>query len=486
MDETTALPTLEIFTALMARVDALEREVARLQAENVALRAENELLRAENEALKAEVNRLTLELAAARKNSRNSSKPPSSDIVKPKPPLPEGQTKRRIGGQPGHAPHFRQPFTPEQLDESHVFDPPSMTCSCGGRLEACPSEDLVQQQIDLPEQPVIRREYRARAYRCSSCGARRRGKLPRREGYVGNRLAAVWGFLNAKAHASHTVIADFTKDVLGEPVSRGQIAKTFGRVSDALKASYQEALECLRGEPVLHIDETGHREGGKRYWTRVFRGGDFTVFHIDKTRSAAVLESILGPGFKGVIICDYYSSYHKYLKGVDARAQFCLAHLIRDLRFLEGHPNPEVKHYAEHSLEAMRRMFEVHHRLRENPEHDRKELVLAGEKLRKAMLEAPAEPKAQNLAKRFRDNGDSYLRFITHLNVEPTNNNGEQSIRHVVIDRASSQGTRSPLGRDYKARIWSAIATCAQRGTSAFHHLHNALKTYANPSASPP
>jgi len=135
-------------------------------------KGENEAFKVENVVLKAEVERLTLELASAKKNSRNSSKPPSSDYVKPQPPPPpEGQGKRRIGGQPGHTPHFRPFFTPDQLDESLEFDPPSLTCSYGGRLEPSPAEDHVQQQIDLPEQPLIRREYRARAYRCRSCAA---------------------------------------------------------------------------------------------------------------------------------------------------------------------------------------------------------------------------------------------------------------------------------------------------------------------------
>jgi len=134
----------------------------------------------------------------------------------------------------------------------------------------------------------------------------------------------------------------------------------------------------------------------------------------------------------------------------------------------------------------MRRMFEIHHRLRENPGHDRKELVEAGERLRQAVMDAPPEPKAQNLAKRFRDNGDSYLLFIMRLDVEPTNNNGENSIRHVVIDRASSQGTRSLAGREYKERIWSVVATCAQRCASVFNTLLEALETLSNPSTAPP
>ena len=308
----------------------------------------------------------------------------------------------------------------------------------------------------------------------------------RREGFVGNRLTAALAFLNLKAHASHTALAAFLREVCGEEVSRGQIVKTLHRVSDSLEAPYREALGRLRKEPILNIDETGHRERGRRFWTWVFRAGDFSVFHIDKTRGAKALKSVLGSKYKGTIGCDYYSSYHKYLKDTGAPGQFCLAHFIRDLRFLKEHSEPETNRYANRSLAAMRRLFRLHHRLRENPEQDRRELVQAGEKLRRTIIDAPSNPKAENIAKRFRVNGDSYLRFIIHPEVEPTNNRAEQAIRHVVIDCAASQGTRSPNGRAYKKRMWTAIATCAQRGVSVFNYILDALTTTANPATAPP
>ena len=166
------------------------------------------------DALEAEVKRLKHELAAAKKNSRNSSKPPSSDIFKP--PPSGGKGKRRIGGQPGHEPHFRSVFTPEQLDEAHVFNPPSLICRlCGGELSATPAADRVRQQIDLRPDPLIRREYRAPAYRCASCGSFHREKLPTyaEAGFVGDNLAAALAVLNSKGHASYSALAAFTKDV---------------------------------------------------------------------------------------------------------------------------------------------------------------------------------------------------------------------------------------------------------------------------------
>ncbi len=439
------------------------------------------------DALEQEVTRLKLELAAAKKNSRNSSKPPSSDIVKPS--RQEGKGKRHIGGQPGHPPAFRAAFTPEQLDEVHLFKPSAMTCRhCGGVLQPTPVADQVRQQIDLRPDPIIRREYRAPAYRCALCGLFHREKLPTsvaQGDFVGDRLAAALAFMNAKAHASYSALAAFMKDICAEPLSRGQIAKTLRRVSDALEMPYNEALARLREEPILNIDETGHRELGKRFWTWVFRAGDFAVFHIDKTRASGVLETVLGPRYLGTIGCDYFSAYHKYLKDNDGEAQFCLAHLVRELRFLKEHPDLETRKYAVRSLAAMRRLFRIHHRLCENPNQDRRELVKAGERLWRTIVRSPPERKAENIAKRFLDNGDSYLRFIANPRIEPTNNRAEQAIRQVVIDRASSQGTRSPKGRAYKERMWTSLSTCAMRGESAFNFLLAALSAHANKTPTP-
>src|SRR5580704_9858088 len=77
---------------------------------------------------------LEAQLAAARKHSGNSSKPPSSDIVKPPKPQPNGtDQKRRRGGQPGHPPHERPAFAPEQIDQA--WDYTLEHCpDCGGTL----------------------------------------------------------------------------------------------------------------------------------------------------------------------------------------------------------------------------------------------------------------------------------------------------------------------------------------------------------------
>lgn len=80
-------------------------------------------------------------------------------------------------------------------------------------------------------------------------------------------------------------------EVLGCPVSRGELAKTMAKVSRALAAPYAEALDTVSQQAVLNIDETGHKENGKRWWTWAFRAISFAVFKIAAGRSSEVLKT---------------------------------------------------------------------------------------------------------------------------------------------------------------------------------------------------
>jgi transposase len=91
-------------------------------------------------ALEATVTRLEAHLAAARKDSSTSSKPPSSDIVKPpKSELPEGQERRHIGGQPGHPKHERDAFPPESINGASVDYHLDLCPCCGRDLQPMPT-----------------------------------------------------------------------------------------------------------------------------------------------------------------------------------------------------------------------------------------------------------------------------------------------------------------------------------------------------------
>ena len=86
------------------------------------------------------------------------------------------------------------------------------------------------------------------------------------------------------------------------------------------------------------------------------------MFKIDPTRSADVLIEVLGAEFNGVLGCDYFSAYRRYLREFDVSLQFCLAHLIRDVKFLTTLPDARDRMYGTRLREALRELFRVIHR----------------------------------------------------------------------------------------------------------------------------
>ena len=146
-------------------------------------------------------------------------------------------------------------------------------------------------------------------------------------------------------------IRTFLGDVLGLSLSTGQIAKIVQEASDALGRGHAELEAVLPGQAAMNIDETGYPENGKRLWTWGFHvpgPQGFTWFHIDPSRSTEVLYEFLGEAFSGVIGCDYYSVYRKFLAETDAVMQFRRAsHSRREVprharRRRDGSLRPEV------------------------------------------------------------------------------------------------------------------------------------------------
>jgi len=422
------------------------------------------------------------------KNSSNSSKPPSSDIAKPK-GRKRKKDKRKIGAQPGHPKHERPPFPEEDIDRFHDY-----------RLNACPEcnnpdVDLLDlppriiQQIELEKTVVRKEEHRAYPFWCARCNKIHYHPFPEnvvKEGLFKERLTALVAYMKAVDHASFSTIRKFIRDVLGEKVSRGYLRKVVEKASRSLDAPYEELLKSLPLETCLNVDETGHKENGERFWTWVFRADLYVLFRIDKSRGSKVLIDVLGEEFNGVLGCDYFSAYHKYMKDFDITVQFCIAHLIRDIKYLAGLRDAEMKAYGKKLLSAVKAMFKTIH---EREGMDPAAFGSAMEQARETIMEAALnnvpssldkngkelKREAFNMAKRFRKNGKAYFEFITTPGIGPTNNLAEQAVRFVVIDRRITQGTRSEKGRETNERLWTVVGTCALQGRSAFEFILQAV-----------
>jgi transposase len=290
------------------RIAELEKQVA-------------ELLKV-NAELAEQVAKLTDKIASLSKNSSNSSKPPSSDIVKPA-KTKQSDGLRRQGGQLGHKGINRPPFGPDQIDETIPLYTDS--CDCGYQGHGEPIEEpKVQQTVELNDNPLTITEYRMYGFICPKCGRVIWAKLPAGviDGQLfGPRLQALVGYMKGSLHASYSSLESFFSEV-------------------------------------LNIDETGWKDKGVKYWAWVFCTPILSFFCIAKSRSSKVLEEILGKTYGGTIVSDFFSAYIKYANKLQ---QFCLAHLIRDIKFLTTLPGKNDKDFGEALLLQFKNLFRFWH-----------------------------------------------------------------------------------------------------------------------------
>ncbi len=374
---------------LAERMARLEKEFAGAMGRIATLEEENAHLREENERLKQQ-------LAAALKNSSTSSKPPSSDMVKPpKPPRKDGEKRRRRRSQ-DMINISRTPFPPEAVNR---FEPYTLDCcpECGGSLRLANRPPNVLQQVEIIATPTIVTEHQGLAYWCPHCQKFHYAPLPEavvKAGLFGPRLTALVAFMKGVCHASFSTIWKFLRDVAHVDISRGYLAKLIGKVSDSLAKAYAELFERLPGEPVLNVDETGHKEYREKFWTWCFRAQLYTLFRIDKSRGSKVLVEVLGEEFNGVLGCDYFSAYRKYMRVFGVLLQFCMAHLIRDVKFLLTLPGAENQAYGQRLRDALRDLFAVIHRREQMTAADfQKALETAREQVMKAATTGVPETK---------------------------------------------------------------------------------------------
>jgi transposase len=451
-------------------MDAKDRLIAQQAKEIIELKA----------LLQAALEKIALLESQLKKNSGNSSKPPSSDIVKPpKTQNKSGkQPKLKQGAQPGHEQHLRQPIAPEQIDEiiklelAHCPD-------CGHPLDLDSAETKTFQQIEFIDKPFVVTEYQQLMYWCKNCQCYHYARLPEvveKSGLFGTNMTALTGYLKGRSHMSYRTLQAYFHDVVGIDISTGFLAKQIKKVSVALQSPYEELADFLTKQSHLHIDETSFKKNGKLQWAWCFVAEFFTFFKIDASRGSKVLHETLGEDFLGSISSDFFSAYLRYKKETETLFQFCWAHLIREIKFLMTLDDTKV--YGKRLLKYVKAMFSDIHRQDELTEVGFKRLM---HKHKKAIMKTvrrsvPEHKKSSALAKRFEEQGESYFLFIENpAKVEPTNNVAEREIRTLVLDRLVTQGVRSERGNEWHARFWTVLATCRRRGMNVMSFLRESL-----------
>ena len=348
---------------LARRVAVLEEKLRGVLEGNTQLRKENAALRRENQQLREEVVGLKRQLAAAAKTLRLlPSRRPA--IWSSRPSL-RGRMARSVSGAASRA--MRNTCVVSFRPRPSIVWSPTRWIAARIAVASCGRSGIrprcCNRWKSRKRRPSSRNTggWRTGARTATSCIA----PLPEaveKAGLFGPRLTALVAFMKGVCHASFSTVRKFLRDVVRVTISRGYLAKLIAKVSESLAQAYAELFERLPGEAVLNIDETGHKENREKFWTWCFRAAQYTLFRIDKLRGSQVLVKVLGTEFNGVLGCDYFSAYRKYMREFDVLVQFCMAHLIRDVKFLLTLPSREDRAYGERVREALRELFAVIHR----------------------------------------------------------------------------------------------------------------------------
>ncbi len=412
--------------------------------------------------------------AKLRKDSSNSSKPPSSDA-----PWSKRRRQRKPasgkkqGGQPGHEGASRELLDASAVDALHDHRP--VVCpSCGGTdFEALGSPPIRHQVTEIPALAAQVTEHRLHQGRCRRCGEEVAACLPAGvpSGAFGPRLQAMVVALTGVYRLSRREVPRLLRDAFAVKMGLGSVANTEARISRSLAQVHEQALDAVRSSPVLHVDETPWRLRGAMPWLWTATTEQVTAYRVDERRSFEALKRLIGESFKGRVVSDRMGAYDKL---PIERRQVCWAHLDRDFKALaEGVPGERdfgktAGKLSKAILRAWRRFGEHQDRalLADELRPKWKKLV----DLLVAGADHP-ERRVRALSRHLLDRAEALWSFADHEGVDPTNNAAERSLRKAVLWRKGSFGSQSPGGCRFVERILTVATTLRQQGRNVFDYL---------------
>ena len=391
----------------------------------------------------------------ARAKSKGSGRMPG---LKPKadrkPVQPKKPRKRRPQG------FARTRMAPTQRVEHVVEQCPD----CGVQLSGGWTQ-RTREVIDLPQAPVEVTEHAYIARTCPRC--RRRWVPPAQlEGValgqqrLGINLLSLIAALREEARLPFHLIRWYLEAVHGLRLSLGAIVAATQRVAQMAQKVMTDLVERVRGSPVVHADETGWREDGHNGYVWTFSTATERYF-LRRGRSKAVVDEVLGAEFAGVLVSDFYAAYHHY----DGPKQRCWAHLLRDIHHLRA-LYPEDGSLARWA-DAVHGVYAKAKTLTHPSKQQRRRAQLALERrllaLCRPCLDDPSAPQAK-LCRRIERHIKELFVFVSEPQTPPDNNAAERSLRHLVVSRKISGGTRSNLGTDTKLTLASIFGTWRAQG----------------------
>ena len=454
---------------LTKRIDRLEP----LAEENTDLRHENSALKTENTDLKAEVAALKAQINS---NSRNSSKPPSSDGYKKKPAFPR-KKKGKQGGQQDHKGRtLRQVEHPDKTIK-HKPRP----CDCGHEFT---DEELsvaeTRQVFDLPQPKLEVIAHELLKGQCPVCGKWHKGIAP--EGVnapvqYGQGVKALTTLLNVDYRIPFKKIQTLFSDLFGYAINESTVYSASRLCYKKLK----EPMEIIKSKIIeamtVHADETGIRVEEMLRWLHVATTELYTYLFVHEKRGRLALESeqsILDK-LSGWLVHDCWGSYFNFK---ELHHALCGAHILREL---EGLIENEQSRWARVSKTFLMHVFEMplEERIRRRQQIESRYTLICGmgEKAEPPPRKTPGQKgrykrtKGRNLVERLMREKEAVLAFAFNEEVPFTNNLGERDLRPAKVKLKVSNCFRSFEGAEIYARITSFVSTARKNDKNVFSEL---------------
>jgi len=414
-------------------------------------------------------------------NSKNSSKPPSTDgLAKPAPKSLRGKSGKASGGQPGHSGSTLRQSTQVDVVITHTVASICSTC----QMALTDFEVIEKRQVfELPELRAKVTEHVLMRARCS-CGAVHTGVWP--EGInapvqYGPRAKAVALNLNQNQFVPMARTCEFMQDTFGLSLSQGSLQSFSQQAACRLEHTVAAIGQAVQSSPVVHADETGIRVDNQLHWLHCAVTDTLTWLgsHPQRGTQAFSCLGILG-GVKGVLVHDGLVGY----KQLDCLHALCNAHHLRELVFVheqDGIFDTWAQEMMDLLLLANGEVKQLGGAL--TPERqtwftDQWALLLQrGEQFNPAQQHTGAptgkrgrlkQSKAFNLLMRLRHYQDDVWRFMTDVGVPFTNNLAEQALRMAKVRQKVSGCFRTAEGAKTFFTIRSYLATMRKQKASLF------------------
>jgi transposase len=302
---------------------------------------------------------------------------------------------------------------------------------------------------------------------------------------VGPTLASLIVCLAHRLHLSRRRSQEFLRDWLGIELSTATLTHCLMEAGRAVEPVEEQLVEELRQASLVYVDETGWKEWGQKLWLWVISTSTLCVYFIGY-RSSEILDNVFEQGFSGWLMSDGYKVYRQFEKRLR-----CWAHLQRKAHGLRESVNPRARHFGQTSHTLLKDLMKAIYRAREGPQPASDLSLQYAAKLDAFRLLCEqhydcAHEKTRALAREFLNDWEAIWIVLSHPHLPLTNNEAERALRHWVIARRISHGTRTPEGSRALGLLASVIETCRKRAILPWPYLAQVIAERRKGNPAPP